>query len=1486
MRLIKRFILTLLFIFSFFSAFSQQIRQFSADTIAYIEEVRKFTHNYVSAEESKSVDRFISLWQGGTFTWEEMIAIAENSTKLLRKNGRPSPHFIKYFEILTIIYSPQFKDIGKDQWNKIFEYLLDEKSITAKTIDLFLKNSLNLLNNDELFNIPGNVWKGDNAIFRFDFKKGEPRVIFESFNLKCYSKRDSIIIYGTSGELDPVANKWYGLNGTINWERAGLDGAEVYAKLGNFQIDLTKSEYIADSVEFIYAKYLDYPIKGRLEDKVMLISDQTKAVYPKFFSYQNKFILPDLFKDIEYTGGISMQGSRLLGTGSIAEPAVLNILDGDTLRIKIESEQLIFSSNTVSSPGVKMTLYLGNDSIFHPDLQFTFTEKSNELRFVKSKTYTSAGPYINTYHMMDMNFEEFNWKRNERVIRFRPLTGTALGIAYFESNSFFNFKLFEDLQGRDNLNPLVALWQFSRMVNSQQFPTTNYARYLGMEAHQVRQQLMKLSRLGMIFFDDQADIIILLPKLFYFLDASAGKTDYDVIQFSSRTEAPLENALLDIDNFDLTINGIQQVFLSDSQNVVLMPYNNQIIMQKNKGFYFNGVVHAGLFSFYGNEFFFDYDNFKIQMGDIDSVGLSVITGKTDNLGRIMAEKINNLLEDTKGELLIDDPQNKSGLLDYPNYPIFNSKDYSYVYFDDPLIQNGVYSRDDVFFKADPFTMDSLDNFSQDGLKLTGEFFSNGILPPIEKALVLMPDNSLGFTYEIGDAGIPVYNGKGTLYQNIELSNKGLIGSGKLEYLASTTYSDNFLFHPDSLMTNSHEFIVKKQYEDTEFPDVTSKNNPIIWYIEKDQFEVLSADVPFTMFADSIKHNGKLLLNPKGLSGQGTTDMVSAVIASDEFNYKADQILSDSADFDLLSHNAGKLALTTNNVKARIDFKKQEGEFKSNEDYISVEFPENRFISKLDYFIWLIDEEQLHVGMDKPVVSSLHEDGLEGPRYISIHPKQDSLSFVSPIAMYDYNNFIIKATGVPYVQIADARIYPVDGLVIIEPDAVIKPLKEAKIVADYVSKYFTFFDATVTITGKNNYIASGFYNYFDETSKEQQIFFDQIKVDSGNYSTGSGVIAIIDSFKISPFFDFYGKVNFHSQSRLLTFDGATRLVHDCQVDKSWLKFKSEIDPYNVLIPITEAPVDPDMNGIFAGLMLTRDSAHVYSTFISGRKDYFDAYIASAYGFLTYDRENEYYEIAGMDKLADSTVTGNYLRFNPYPCHTYSEGKIDYLVKYNMLKMNAFGLADHDLEKDEFNSDAFLTFDFFFSQEALNSFASHIETVSGLKAYDITQTVYNIGLSELVGDNIAKSMSSELSLYGSYRTIPPEFKKTLILSNVKLKWNTVTRSFRYHGDAGIIRVGDNQINKQAEVYIELSKRSSGDLLDIYILLDEKSWYYFGYNPGSLQTISSNREYNDIIMNLKDKQRKLAVKSKEQSYIYSLAPDRRVQLFLRRYIDENEN
>ena len=91
------------------------------------------------------------------------------------------------------------------------------------------------------------------------------------------------------------------------------------------------------------------------------------------------------------------------------------------------------------------------------------------------------------------------------------------------------------------------------------------------------------------------------------------------------------------------------------------------------------------------------------------------------------------------------------------------------------------------------------------------------------------------------------------------------------------------------------------------------------------------------------------------------------------------------------------------------------------------------------------------------------------------------------------DYIIHANGVQDIAVADAIIYPDSGIVTVEKKAIIQTLYGARILADDLTEYHTFTNASVDIISAHNYTATGDYTYTDAMNQKQQIFFKEIRV---------------------------------------------------------------------------------------------------------------------------------------------------------------------------------------------------------------------------------------------------------------------------------------------------------------------------------------------------------------------------------------------------------
>jgi len=1261
------------------------------------------------------------------------------------------------------------------------------------------------------------------------------------------------------------------------------------AVLGRFQINLKTPGYTADSAKLYYPALFDGIAMGKLEDKVTAVKDISSYVYPRFQSYQNSYRIEDFVPGINYRGGLAIEGANLIGSAVGEEPAVMEIFARDTLRIKVLTNRVEMNDRFIRAPHASISIYIAQDSIYHPDLELSFDVAKDLLRLNQTDDFKSQGPYSNSYHNIDMNFDELSWDRGGSIMNMQALAGTSVGRATFESNTFFDYGFFMDLQGMDIEHPLAQLYTYSRMLGGRTFAMPNYAEYLGYAPYQVRHLLMGLAINGFVYYDDSKELITVRQKTFDFINASMRQRDYDVIRFISRIEGAA-NAQLDLSNRDLTISGIPVIFLSDSQDVRLIPTQNRIVMKRNRSFQFDGIVDAGLFQFSGKNFFFDYDGFDIEMQNIDSLKISVYTDQVNQYGEPILKRIENAMEDMTGRLLIDDPQNKSGLENYPQYPSFTSMENAYIYFDDYSIQRGVYHRDDFYFELDPFTIDSLDNFIPEAIAPKGTFISAGILPPLEMEMTLRTDNSLGFFMQIPEEGIELYGGLGTFYNEIEMSSGGLRGYGTFDYLNATASSDLFMMHPDSMMTRTRSFEIREQTEGTEFPWVENSVADLTLYPEENRLEIARVDEVFKIFSDSVFHGGVLALSPSGLTGSGVLGFPDARFESEHFQFGHHTVQADSAGVKLTADSFEEFPFLTDDVGVFVDLDQRYGEFTARGDATLIEFPYNLYETRLDRVKWYMDKDQVALSQGKALPENSVDIGIDslktsGPTYVSKHPQQDSLHFVAPEAIYDYGTKMLHTYGVPFIEVADAYVFPDRKEVDIGYRASMNLLEHAKVLADKLNKHYLIYDARIAVNGAFDYSGSGTYDYLDAFGNAYEVQFDKIWVDTTIHTQATGKVDEEDPFMLSPYFDFQGEVQLSADSLNLTFDGGTRLVHNCDVNKSWLRFTATIDPADIRIPIPQQMQNTALNRIFAGSMITRDSTHIYSTFLSARQDYFDANINQASGELIYDPEREDYIISTPEKLADQSWPGGYLRLETERCQVYGEGPVNLNLDYGLVTMVSTGNTTHRIPEGEFVARLVLGLDFPFSPDALKVMGAEIDSLPDLDPVDLTSPFYQLAMKDLLGRDLANTLERQLGLTGEYEEIPPQWKHTIFFNDLPLEWNQETRSFRYNGLIGIGNIGDIQVNKKVEAYVELVEKGSGDQFDIYLRANDNTWYYIAYTPGGLQVLSSNRVFNQIVFDLKEGDRRIRARAGEPSYVYSLAARRRLDLFINRFLEGEE-
>lgn len=1462
-----------------YSSFAQGPKSFTEDPVKFLEELTDFFETANKKEGREFIEEFTPVWNQ-KLNDSQKKSIYQISNLMLKKRLKPFPEFRNYLGSIVNFTTSGQSDKSFQAWQAIVEKTVNGKTIRSFTD--FLAMSANLFASNTFYKSASTEWKSDNSNYSFEYDS-VPKVIFPSLNVKCYSKGDSAVIYNTKGVYYPTITRFYGQGGKVNWLRAGIDEATSYAQLKKYTINTKSSEYTADSVTYYNKKYFQKPLIGVLQEKVLADMTGDRASYPRFDSYNKQFQINNIAEGVDYSGGITIIGAKLQGSGTKEQNATLTFKRNDSIFLVASSKSYIIRPDKITSDRASIVMYYEDDSIFHPGLQLKFLVKEKELNLYRDEQGISKSPYFNTFHSVDMYFEALYWKLDEPKIEMKMLIGSSQSFANFESSNYFRDIRFSKLQGLDEMHPLARIRNFAKSINSQEFYVDDLASYMRLSVDQVRPLLLKLATGGFLIYDMDEEKVTVKERLYTYLYAKGGKVDYDVIDFNS-TITKEANASLNLLNFDMTIRGCPEIFLSDSQNVVVYPKNQEIVLKKNRNFSFDGRVNAGLFEFFGKEFVFEYSNFKLNFANIDSMRIKVRSREKNENGEYGLVRVKNVLENLSGDLLIDKSNNKSGVQNFPEYPVFTSRKGSFVYYDKKTTQNGVYTRDKFYFQVNPFSLDSLDNFTTEGLTFNGRFASAGIFPDFDEKLSVQEDYSLGFIRATPPEGYPMYGGKGNFTDKIKLSNAGLKGDGTLKYVTSTSRSDDFNFYPDSMNAIVQTYDVRGQAGSPEFPAVKARNVYTHWLPKKDVMNTSKIDKALAFYDGQAEMNGTVYLSPGGLTGRGRMDFAKSELESNLMKFSNSYFDADTADFRLLSLNMGEMAFATNNVNARIDFKARTGDFKSNGGGSLVQFPVNQYICFMDQFKWFMDKGDIELSADgrKDISSNADSDvDLTGSEFISTHKDQDSLSFFSPKAKYDTRNNIIYARDVKYINVADARIFPDSGNVVIHKKARLDPLKRSKILANTITKFHEMYNSTVEIFGKKSYAGSADYDYTDRLKRKQTVHFTNVAVDTVGQTYAEGEVADSLSFTLSPNFEFKGKVKLLSSLQYLTFTGATRIQHNCEaIGKSWLKFSAEINPEEIMIPVEKPLVDVNNDKIAAATILTTDSTHVYSTFLSRRENYSDSDVISSSGFLYFDNASQEYRISNKEKLKEISLPGDYYALNVSGCSIYGEGKINLGGNLGQIKMNSVGNVKHNLITDSVKFDLLSSLDFFFEESLIKGIAEAIEAEPGLTAVNLTRPTYERGLRELLGKEEADKLISQLSLYGSFKKFPSELEHTFTFNDLKMKWNTATKSYVSEGLIGIGSINKTQLNKYVQGRIELVKKRSGDVLNMYLALNDNTWYFFNYQTGLMQAISSDEAFNTAIKELKPDKRQQKTEKGEANYQFILSTGRKKADFLKKF------
>ena len=1472
-------------------ASAQKLAKFSGDSTKFITELNTLFSNLNDADGKQVktlIQDFMQKWSSEQYDPSKKQIIYAHCNQMLKKQMHPFPDFYKYISAINIFVNSHQPDASFYTWSVILKDLVSHKNLHDYMA--FLDATANLFSDNSIYKSASTNWRMSNQGFIF-VRDSIPTIEVGATDLICYANNDSLTIYSTKGRYYPISGQWTGSGGKVDWRRAGLDPVDVYGELKDYMIQLKYAQFTADSISFSDKKYFSFSLSGKYTDKVLADVTEEKASYPRFSSYDKQIGIKNLFPNVDYLGGFDLEGSKVLGTGTKAVAARLSFKKDNKEFVTVRSPIFMIRHDRINSGLASITIYHEDDSIYHPGLQMKYIEEKKELSLSRDERITTISPWYDSWHQIDIYCETLTWKVNEPIIQFEMMKGpNQEGRAIFESSNYYSRQRYEKIQGIDEVNPIYSIKKLCDQQKSRTFTVVDLASYMRKPPQQIETLLITLSYKGFLIYDAEDKVATVNEKLFNYFKARNGLKDYDVIFFNSLVKAK-SNAILGLDSFDLRIRGVPSVFLSDSQQVHIYPTHQEVILLKGGNFRFSGKVEAGYFDFYGHDFAFEYNKFKLDLPFIDSMGVYVVSRtkdpKTQSYPLVL---VKTMLNNLGGDLLIDDPGNKSGLKKYPQYPIFNSNSNAMVNWEKRSIQNGVYKKDKFFYNVDPFRLTSLGSVSTDSLKFKGYLSSSGIFPDLHESLQVRPDYSLGIQSVTPGDGLPLYGNKGKFYSKIDLSNQGFRGDGKITYLNSTSFSDNFMFYPDSVKALVKDFAAAEVIAQVEFPSIKGDSLREFWLPYKDSLIVKNERKDFAMYNGQSAFNGRLSLTPGGLSGEGTMKIKDSEMDSKLFRFKQRTFDANIANFRIKTYDLADLTISTKNYQAHFDFENRKGEFKSVIGISKVDFPFNKYVCSMDRFDWLIDNDEItlyndrgkrenvadSVGLDK-----LIDQGLVGSEFISVHPDQDSLNFFALHAKYNLKKNVIYAEEVKIIKVADAAIFPDSGRVCILKNAEIRQLKRAGIIANTTSKYHRFYNADVNISSRKKYDATGNYDYVERNGDKQQIHFFRISVDSAGHTFARGSASDSARFMLSPEFAFKGEILLQAREKNLTFEGGFRAITDCfRPSQTWTAFKTAVDPLHVLLPLGDPLRDVNLSKLSLGLLYSKTGDRIFAAFFDKRQSFSDSVLFAPEGLIDFDPAANEFHIMPQEKRKDPGASINMLSFNNGNCQMKMDGKINLGLNSGALRMESYGTLDYYAIPDSVDARAAIALNFPFSETALEKFSTILNTIN-LPGLVFATSPYYQAVKFILGNKEFDKVKGEMEMVGKFRKFPENLVRSLFLADVKLHWDSVNKTWISRGQIGIGCVSKYQVNRYVNGIIEFSKKKNGDDFTVYLELTKNDWFFFNYRNNIMQVLSSNLEFNDLVLNAaKSNAEQKKAGEAVKGYRYSISTDRKKRDFLRKF------
>ncbi|MFY0688132.1 MAG: hypothetical protein JXQ90_13255 [Cyclobacteriaceae bacterium] len=1258
---------------------------------------------------------------------------------------------------------------------------------------------------------------------------------------------DSLVIKSVDGDQLFQSRVFSGSKGVVEWPAENLKMKGANVELEAFHVKVDRGDFRTPNATLSFPGLFSGTPEGEFYYRSDRRARNAPSNYPQFRSYKAE-IKMDISEKASYEGGIEVRGNEVWGKAISKEIGKLTILDGLGRTVVFRSSEFKLGDSLVTSPDAAVTIIHGFDSIYHPSVTMEYYVAKNQVKALRTKDFSTA-PFHSTFFDMNYNVDYMSWNLGADSINFSILNGGDMVPATFESTNYFSPERYARLSGPWGFHPIGVTVNYAHKYGIKEY------NYLELVNEYKVNELFILGAIKMLEmyhfadFNENTGMLKLNEKAFHYYNSSAKRTDFDNLFMASKVLGQ-PNATVRLDSGQFVVRGVKKFYVTADYKVAISPDEGDVVLEKGRNVTFNGEVEAGDFDYKGHNFTFDYDQFILDLKNVDSISLQVPVPDSVSGGHNEKKSLSNHLTETSGVLYLNDPDNRSGRRERENYPYFVSESEAIVYFDGKEVLNGAYDKS-VKFIIPPMQIDDIDADDITTILFPGTFNSGKIFPDFYDTLHVMEDQSLGFVHQIPEQGYNLYGTPAKTYESIFLSNDGIRGGGKIDFLKTSVFSEDFIYYPDSVTANGYVGEIRPGNVGTaSFPQAELGSFRMYWLPRVDSMYLRTIGDPFKFYNSTAELTGAANVTQNGVYGYGSMLTRGSIAESNEMQFQEFKYSAYHANFQVLSDDPEKPAMAGDDIRLEFDLNRNIADIHPEQTGVAaISFPYAQIKTSITNAEWLLSDSI--ITMTKP-----DEVAIEDSYFYTTREDLDSLSFNATRAVYDIKSYELNIQGIPFIEVADALITPENNHITVHANSDLEILHNAELLFEYPNATHTLTNGVIDVISRNEFTGKATYLLpvaEDTFEIEMNNFYMEDRYDENDNilssTKGEGEILADEPINIAQGFVYKGGVTMHAYKQALELDGFVKPSFNSMPDHNyWVTFSRKDDNTAVEVDFTNAKYDdgdPALAGIHFGSL-----GKLYTTFVEKRIRPVDDDFFVAKGTLKYNELSGNYSIEENGKATGESYAGHSMIYSDSTQDIIFEGTASFMNKeLNLIGVESSVLGFGNRKDNNYSLDGFFMFDLNLPQAAMQLMTADvldiIERLGNAPANDLS--IENmLKLSNIIGEEATRLYeTNSLKDYVPLVTSDPNLNKSIVVSGVKMEWNDEENAWYNTTKLGLSNILIDDINAKVDGFLEFKKDDTGgDVMNLFIQAAPGSWYYFNYQENSLLTFSSNKAFNAII------------------------------------------